>query len=1311
LVAAQTGLCLSLSGDFELMATVVLQYAGSALGSLLGPIGGMIGRAVGGIVGNVVDQQLFGASTHHEGPRLGSLRVMSSEEGAPVPTVFGRMRIAGQVIWASNLIETATTTTASAAGKGGVLGGGSTDTRYAYFANFAVGLCEGEISGLGRAWADGKEIDLETYAPRLYVGTQTQAPDSLIIATEGSTNAPAYRGLAYVVFERLPLAGFGNRLPQFTFEVIAKGGTVADKVKAVSLIPGSTEFGYDTALVTCTQSQGVTASENAHVSAHNSDWTVSIDQLQASCANAEAASLVVAWFGNDLRCGSCQIKPGVDSASKVTSPYDWQVNGVSRSAARVIGQVNGQAAFGGTPSDPSVLRAIQDLRTRGLKVMFYPFILMDVPAGNSLPDPYSSAAQATYPWRGRITASVAPGRVGTPDKTTAAATQITNFVGAATPAQFAASGLTVNYSGPAEWSFRRMILHYAKLCALAGGVDAFLLGSELVGLTTLRGAGNSYPFVIALQALAAEVKAILPSAKISYGADWSEYFGHQPLDGSGDVFFHLDPLWSSSAIDFIGVDNYLPMSDWRDGTNHADYLAGTRSIYDKSYLQGRIAGGENYDWYYANATDRDAQTRTPITDGAYNKPWMFRPKDFKNWWLNAHYNRPAGVQAATPTAWVPQSKPIWFTEAGCPAIDKGTNTPNAFYDAKSSESQLPAYSGGQQDAQMQQAYLRAVQDYWAAGGSSNPISTLYGAPMVNAARIFYWAWDARPFPAFPTRSDVWSDGGNYAKGHWLNGRIGAAAISDVVSAIAARFNLVDVDVTAVEGLVDGFVLDRPMSARAALEGLLQGFGIDAVESEGLMKFKSRRTLEPVVVASDDLVEAGADTPLFQQTRAQETELAAAVRLTYAESGSDYRTATVSRGRANAGSAREISLSVPVAMSQAQAQMRVDVALEEAWAARETAQFTLAPQKQAIEAGDVLQVGQGLWRVKSIAMGTAAKIEAVAHDPAVYEAPPAIDRLSAVAAPHIYGKPDAQMFDLATPGPANSAAPWVAAQATPWPGTLSLMKKTGSASFIFAAMLGQQATMGKTLSIWPAGRAHRTDYSATLDVQLNYGALACVSMDEILAGANQAAIGTAETGYEIVQFLKANLVALNRFRISGFLRAQAGSEAEMLTIRPSGQNFILLNAAVIQPEISASEAGLATQWRLGPAQLDYGNPAYLDITSQSQLRALRPLRPAHLKIVAASGGWNVSWVRRTRIDGDSWDYVEVPLGETTEEYQLSFYAGSILKRSVTSAVPNYFYSTANFASDFGTAPANVMLRVAQRSATYGTGDILERTFNV
>lgn len=77
--------------------------------------------------------------------------------------------------------------------------------------------------------------------------------------------------------------------------------------------------------------------------------------------------------------------------------------------------------------------------------------------------------------------------------------------------------------------------------------------------------------------------------------------------------------------------------------------------------------------------------RTPIADGAYGEPWIWRFKDLFGFWSQQHFDRPGGVRASAPTAWVPGSKPIWLMELGCAAVDKGANQPNIFGDAKSAE--------------------------------------------------------------------------------------------------------------------------------------------------------------------------------------------------------------------------------------------------------------------------------------------------------------------------------------------------------------------------------------------------------------------------------------------------------------------------------------------------------------------------------------------------------------------------------------------------------------------------------------------------
>ncbi len=220
------------------MATLLLQTAGAALGGLVGgPFGAALGQAIGGAIGGVADTALLTAMAgprRIEGPRLSGFPGISAEEGRPIPRIYGRVRIGGQVIWSTRFVEKVKKTRTQ--GKFGVTE--SETTEYSYYANVAIGLCEGPIAFVRRIWADGKELDLTTIAFRVHKGSETQAADPLIVAKEGAANAPAYRGLAYVVFEKLPVSRFGNRLPQLSFEVVRPVDGLSQLIRAVNLIPG-----------------------------------------------------------------------------------------------------------------------------------------------------------------------------------------------------------------------------------------------------------------------------------------------------------------------------------------------------------------------------------------------------------------------------------------------------------------------------------------------------------------------------------------------------------------------------------------------------------------------------------------------------------------------------------------------------------------------------------------------------------------------------------------------------------------------------------------------------------------------------------------------------------------------------------------------------------------------------------------------------------------------------------------------------------------------------------------------------------------
>ena len=324
-----------------------------------------------------------GGTRHVEGPRLKELGGLASTEGVPIPRLYGRARIGGQLIWATRFEEEINTavTRSRAGGKGGGRAQRTIETSYAYYGNIAVALCEGPISFVRRVWANGQELDLATITMRVHRGGEQQQPDGLIVAKEGGA-VPAYRGTAYVVFERLPLGDYGNRVPQFSFEVTRVCGGLNEMIRAVTLIPGAGEFVYDTRPISHEIAAGETASETRHQLYGGTDVEASLGQLVALCPNLRRVALVVSWFGDDLRAGHCTIAPRVERAQKQTIGAEWSVAGLSRPEARIVSQVDGRPSHGGTPSDESVIRLIRTLRgTYGLEVVLYPFVMMDIPAG------------------------------------------------------------------------------------------------------------------------------------------------------------------------------------------------------------------------------------------------------------------------------------------------------------------------------------------------------------------------------------------------------------------------------------------------------------------------------------------------------------------------------------------------------------------------------------------------------------------------------------------------------------------------------------------------------------------------------------------------------------------------------------------------------------------------------------------------------------------------------------------------------------------------------------------------------------------
>ncbi len=1075
-------------------------------------------------ISRLLDNRVF------EGPRLETFHLQTSRDGAPIPRVFGRVRLAGQVIWASQVREAVTEETV------GGKGGGPVQRNYSYTVSFAVGLCEGEILGVDRIWANGEILQKSGLTVRVHTGSETQGPDPVIDATEPGP-VPAFRGTAYIVFEDFPLDDYGARLPSINAEIVRavrQGGQMEKKIRSVNLLPGTGEFALDPQIVEETPRVGVTIPTNMNSFTGEADLIASLDQLQAELPNCRHVNIISAWFGSSLSAGECRIQPGAERLDRRLPDREWRVAGLGRRDAYIVSaDAEGRANYGGTPSDESLIACIRELKQRGFAVTLYPFLLMDMPG---------------FPWRGRVAAN-------------------------------SAADVSAFFGDDNDFRFRHHILHHARLAQQAGGVDAIVIGTEMKAL--MASLDPSYPAVSAMRTLAADVRAVVGThTKITYAADWSDYFGVQ---NGGDVTYHLDPLWADSNIDAVGIDAYFPLADWRDGDSHLDATM-SETGHDLEYLRSNVEGGEGYDWYYASELDRDMQIRTPIDDPVY------RYKDLRHWWGQAHINRVGGMPT-DQTAWIPKSKPIWLLEIGAPAVDKGANQPNVFNDGRSIDSALPYFSSGSRDDLIQRRYLEAFIGHYEETNEPG---------FIDLERMSVWAWDARPYPYFPARLDVWSDGGNWSRGHWLNGRTGLMPVADIVEELARDSGLNALSVSGISGVIPGYVVDRPMSARAALGPLMQLYEISLNERDGEIVFDVGGS---VVTSLDD--SAALLGPVRRSRDDAQTKIRD-VRLTYIDAARDYQSGSVSARDMSAESVAVVDWVAPAVLDEGFARYVANRALATAQINGETIRFQLPLlHGLAIQTGDRFVYDDVEWRVESVESGMSIDVLArrVLSDTVSWVSGVTPD----TPVSRIYsGAPQLLAFDL--PGRQGIS---VGALLSPFsPVTVTFDRQN--------VELEAPLRIGATLSDLPLHSPLFLDQTNDLDVAIENLVLSSQTEPSLPFALETTA------GWEVIMAQNAELIAPSTYRLSGLIRGALGSISDMTEV-PAGARIIWLGDGIEALELDE-------EWRDTLITVEGASDARQARADEIiwQDRTGRPLSPVHLRWT----GTVLSWIGRD-IDFSQW----------------------------------------------------------------------------
>nr|WP_237143354.1 hypothetical protein [Phyllobacterium zundukense] len=216
------------------------------------------------------------------------------------------------------------------------------------------------------------------------------------------------------------------------------------------------------------------------------------------------------------------------------------------------------------------------------------------------------------------------------------------------------------------------------------------------------------------------------------------------------------------------------------------------------------------------------------------------------------------------------------------------------------------------------------------------------------------------------------------------------------------------------------------------------------------------------------------------------------------------------------------------------------------------------------------------------------------------------------------------------------------------------------------------------------------------------------MPQMLNGVNSPLLGTPDGSWEVLQFLNAEETQSDQWRLTGLLRGQSGTEREAMQTRPKGMPFILLDEAVSPAGLKAQEAGLELTWRIGASGEDFSDQFFSTTTRAGGLRALQPLEPVHLRSRTDSNGdIHIDWMRRGRIDADSWLAADIPVGEERETYRIEIRKDEKLLRFAEVDEPSWIYKASDRLADLGNLDTEIDLSIAMISAAVGPGRAMRR----
>ena len=451
------------------------------------------------------------------------------------------------------------------------------------------------------------------------------------------------------------------------------------------------------------------------------------------------------------------------------------------------------------------------------------------------------------------------------------------------------------------------------------------------------------------------------------------------------------------------------------------------------------------------------------------------------------------------------------------------------------------------------------------------------------------------------------------------------------------------------------------------------------------------------------------TPLLS-VRTPEIDLPKTVKLAYISKERNYQDGTASCTKAVAHGVNEVSLDTSLILKDSDAVAVAEQRMKEYWANRTSFSFKLPNRYATVQAGTLINLpynGRSIKAmVSNVSYGLPGLNEVTAH--LIHgQTFTEIKRDLKTAGKEVEApEPTAVRMEIIDtvliPTIESAGIVLVAAAAKIYYGAHLYRSIDGGVSFSLVKSDIRAGVIGDAVSVLEEGTSYTWDWHNTVDVKLISGTLESRQELDVLNGANLCIIGS-----ELVQYRSAVMIAESVYRLSGLLRGRFGTEHHIKGHIP-GERFVLIHPDHVEKITSTSADWFKPyMYRYGSARYGVLHSSYQQTSVTVHANSNMPLSPCHLEGQRAqSGDLTITWVRRTRGDGDMKDFIDVPLNETAERYECCVVKDGTEIRTFTTNTPNAAYTAEQQVADFGNVQSAVRVRVYQISESRGRGTVRE-----